>query len=162
ARHRARRHRRDRRRELAAQDAADRGGHRAADRGADRVKALAALAALCSCGGSGGTIQVSLVTAPDSHLLDAVQKLRVTLTQPRQVVVADRSGSGFDLALEFDAVTDSGALIVEGFDASGRLVACGQSPKFPVAGVSARVAVYLAAPISIALAPVALGGARSQ
>ena len=63
------------------------------------MKALAALA-LAGCAGSGGTVQVSLVTAPDAHVLDAVQKLRVTLTQPRQVVEATRSGSGFDLALE--------------------------------------------------------------
>ena len=125
------------------------------------MKALAALV-LAGCAGSGGTVQVSLVTAPDAHVLDSVQKLRLTLTQPRQVVEATRSGSGFDLALEFDAVADSGALIVEGFDATGGLVACGQSPKFPVAAISARVAVYMAAPRSFGLAPVALGGARSQ
>lgn len=125
------------------------------------MKALAALA-LAGCAGSGGTVQVNLVTAPDAHLLDAVQKLRVTLTQPHQVVEATRSGSGFDLALEFDAVADSGALIVEGLDGAGALVACGESPKFPVAGISARVSVYMAPPTSIALSPAALGAARSQ
>jgi hypothetical protein len=127
------------------------------------MKALAALAlALAACTSSTGTVRVSLITAPGSHLLDAVQTLRVTLTQPRKVIEATRSSTGFDLALEFDAVTDSGALIVEGLDAAGTLVACGQSPRFPVTGISARVSVYLAAPRTIAISPVALAAPRTE
>jgi len=60
---------------------------------------LAALA-LCACTGTVGTIDLRLTTAPDSHVLDAVQRLRVTITNPRQVVEAGRSGSGFSIVLE--------------------------------------------------------------
>jgi len=93
------------------------------------VRALAALA-VCSCAGTTGTVAVELVTAPDSHVLDPVQRLRLTLTEPHQVVEAPRSSAGFDLAIELDATMAGGALIVEGFDAAGALVACGQSPVF--------------------------------
>jgi len=63
---------------------------------------LAALA-LCACSGATGTVTVELATAPDSRVLDGVTRLRVTLTTPRKVVEAARSGSGFDLSLEVDA-----------------------------------------------------------
>ena len=62
------------------------------------MKALAALA-LCACGGATGTVSVELVTAPGSHVLDAVQRLRLTLSDPPEVVEAMRSGNGFELAL---------------------------------------------------------------
>jgi hypothetical protein len=124
------------------------------------MRALAALA-LCGCTGTTGTVAVELVTAPDSHVLDPVQRLRLTITQPRQVVEAARSSTGFDLVLELDATSTGGALIVEGFDAAGALVASGQSPAFAFAALNATVKIYVAAPSSIALAPVPLGGARS-
>jgi hypothetical protein len=124
------------------------------------MRALVALA-LCACTGTTGTVAVELVTAPDSHVLDAVQRLRLTITQPHQVVEAARSSAGFDLVLELDATGTGGALIVEGFDAAGALVACGQSPPFAFAALNATVKIYVAAPGSIALAPVPLGGARS-
>lgn len=125
------------------------------------MKALAALA-LCACGGATGTISVELVTAPGSHVLDAVQRLRMTLSDPHQVVEATRTATGFDLALEFDASAGNGALLVEGFDAGGALVACGESPAFSVTAITAQVVVYVAPPRSIAAAPVGLGAARSQ
>lgn len=124
------------------------------------MRALAALA-LCGCTGTTGTVAVELVTAPDSHVLDPVQRLRLTLTQPHQVVEAARGSAGFDLAIELDATTTGGALIVEGFDVAGALVACGQSPAFSLGAINATVRIYVAAPRSIALAPVALGAARS-
>jgi hypothetical protein len=124
------------------------------------MRALAALA-LCACTGTTGTVAVELITAPDSHVLDPVQRLRLTITQPHQVVEAARSSAGFDLVLELDATGTGGALIVEGFDAAGALVACGQSPAFAFAALNATVKVYVAAPGSIALAPVPLGAARS-
>jgi hypothetical protein len=123
------------------------------------MRALAALA-LCGCGAT-GTVAVELVTAPDSHVLDPVQRLRLTLTQPHQVVEAARSSAGFDLAIELDATNTGGALIVEGFDAAGALVACGQSPAFSLGAINATVAIYVAAPRSIAVAPKSLGAARS-
>lgn len=124
------------------------------------MRALAALA-LCGCGGTTGTLSVTLVTAPGSHVLDAVQRLRLTVTQPHQVVEATRGPSGFDLALEVDASTASGAVVVEGFDAGGALIACGQAPPFPLDALNASVAIYVAAPRSIAIAPRPLGAARS-
>jgi hypothetical protein len=124
------------------------------------VRALAALA-LCGCTGTTGTVAVELITAPDSHVLDAVQRIRLTLTRPHQVVEAARGQAGFDLALEIDATSATGALIVEGFDGAGARVACGQSPPFALAALNAKVKVYVAAPGSIAVAPVPLGGARS-
>jgi hypothetical protein len=125
------------------------------------MRALAALA-LCACSGATGTLVVDLKTAPDSKLLDAVQRLRMTLTEPHEVVEAVRSSSGFDVAIEVDASQQAGALIVEGFDGSGALVAFGQSPSFSIAAINAEIAVYMAAPRSIALAPVSLPAALSE
>jgi hypothetical protein len=124
------------------------------------MRALAALA-LCGCTGTTGTVAVELITAPDSHVLDAVQRIRLTITQPHQVVEAARGQAGFDLALEIDASNTAGALIVEGFDGAGARVACGQSPPFALAALNATVKIYVAAPGSIAVAPVPLGAARS-
>ncbi|HEX4418088.1 MAG TPA: kelch repeat-containing protein [Kofleriaceae bacterium] len=134
-----------------------------------RLAALAVVAGLAAaatgsagCGGTTGTVQVTLATAPDSTVLDGVQTLRLTLTDPRQVTVAQRTSTGFDLALEVDAGSQTGALIVEGLDASGALVACGQSPAFPIGAINARITVYVAAPLSIAAAPVGLTAPRSE
>lgn len=128
-----------------------------------RAAAVPALALLCAaaCTGTVGTVEVELLQAPGAATLDAIQHLRMTLTSPRQVVEADRTAGGFDLALDFDASDTAGALIVEGFDAGGALVACGQTPPFPVSAINSRVAVFLAAPTSIAVSPIALPTARS-
>jgi hypothetical protein len=126
-------------------------------------RALAALApVVCACSGTVGTLAVELTTAPGSHVLDAVDTLQLTLTRPRQVITAQRTAAGFDLALEVDASGVGGALIVEGFDAQGALVACGQSPAFSVSAINADITVYVAAPRSIALAPVAFRAAHSE
>jgi hypothetical protein len=124
--------------------------------------ALALACALAACGGTTGTVTLDLATAPGSTVLDAVQQLRLTVTDPHQVIEAGRTAAGFDLAFDLDASGASGAVIVEGFDAAGALVACGQSPTFPVAAINAHIVVYMAAPRSIALAPVALPAARSE
>lgn len=123
--------------------------------------ALAA-AALCACAGTTGTVTVKLATAPDSHVLGMVQTLRLTVTDPHRVIEATRTANGFDLALDLDASGTAGALIVEGLDADGELVACGQSPPFPVAAINARIVVYMAAPLSVALAPMGIGVPRSE
>lgn len=115
---------------------------------------------LCACSGATGTVKLELATAPGSHVLDAVDRLRVTLAG--QVIEATRTTSGFDLALELDATGAAGALVVEGFDAAGTLVACGQSPRFPISAIDAHVVVYVAAPRSIAIAPATLTAARSD
>jgi len=127
-----------------------------------RALAVVALGAMSACAGTTGTVQLDLATAPGSHVLDPVVRLRVTLTNPHQVIEATRTGSGFDLALELDAADTSGALIVEGFDAAGALVACGQSPGFPVSAINAHIVVYVAAPRSIAVAPGAFAAPLSD
>ncbi|MDQ3366130.1 MAG: hypothetical protein M3680_11955 [Myxococcota bacterium] len=100
-----------------------------------------------------GIIDLELTTAPGSPLLDSVTHLRVTLTAPRQVIEADRTDTGFDLALEVDATGELGSILVEAFDANGLAVAGGQSPPFAVAAIDARIAVYLAPAYSLARAP---------
>jgi hypothetical protein len=122
---------------------------------------LAALA-LCACSGATGTVTVELAIAPDSRVLEGVTRLRLTLTTPRTVVEAERSGNGFDLALEVDSSADSGALIVEGLDAGGAVIAYGQTPEFTVGAITARVVVYMAAPRSIALSPRSLPDALTE
>jgi hypothetical protein len=128
----------------------------------NRGIALAAVACCACAGATTGTVSLQLATAPGSHVLDAVQVIRMTITSPRQVSEAPRTATGFDLALEVDATGGSGAVIVEGFDAGGAVVACGQSPAFPVAAINAHIVVYMAAPNSVAAAPVALDAPRSE
>jgi hypothetical protein len=118
--------------------------------------------AVWACTGTSGTVKVELATAPGSHVLDAALRLRLTITQPRQVTEAARTPAGFEVVLDVPATGGSGALIVEGLDASGALVACGQSPVFPVAAINASIVVYMAPPRSIELAPAALEVPQSQ
>lgn len=123
---------------------------------------LAALALLAACQGETRTLSVALVTAPDDTVLATATHARVTLTSPRTVVEGDRTAAGFALDLEVPADGGSGALYVEAFDAAGDLVAVGQSPPFPVAAIEARVAIYLAPPMSSHLAPASLSPARTD
>lgn len=129
-------------------------------RAAAAAAALGALGA-AACGGQVGTIELELTTAPGSTVLDEVQRLRVTLTEPRTVVEATRGADGFDLVLDVDATGLGGSLIVEGFDATDAAIAVGQSPPFPVAAINAKVVVYVAAPLSIAASPARLPAART-
>jgi hypothetical protein len=122
---------------------------------------LLALLAGCPTAVS-GTIELGLTTAPGSTLLESVTRLRVTITNPRQVVEATRGPDGFALTLDVEATGDPGSLIVEGFDANAGLVVVGQSPEFGVAAINARIIVYLAPPLSIARAPVSLSPARAN
>lgn len=123
---------------------------------------LIAACIAAGCGGATGTLELALVSAPGSQLLDGVETLRMTLTNPRRVVEATRSAGGFALALEIDAEDATSTVIVEGFDAGGALIACGRSPVFPIAAINAGIAVYMAAPRSIALSPAALAAPRSE
>jgi hypothetical protein len=127
-----------------------------------RLFALAGLALSACSGGTTGTVAVEIVTSPGSQLLDAVQTLRMTLTNPRQVTETTRSGTGFALALEFDSVGASGGVILEGLDASGALIACGQSPVFPVSAINSTVVVFMAPPLSMTVSPAALDVPRSE
>jgi hypothetical protein len=117
---------------------------------------------LGGCGGEEGTITIELVTAPGSDLLERIQRARLTLSNPEQVVEAERDEDGeLSLSLEVVAEGQSGAITLEGFDAAGDRIALGLSPALPVAAVDASTVIYLAPPRSIAEAPVALDPARS-
>lgn len=122
----------------------------------------AALAlAFAACSGTTGTISIGLTTAPGSHVLDAATTLRLSLTDPPMSYEVGRQGDGFDLAFDLDATETTGTIVVEALDATGAVVAAGQSPPFPFAAVNANVVIYLAEPMSIEPAPLALTPARS-
>jgi hypothetical protein len=117
---------------------------------------------LAACNGQNGDVTISLATAPGSTVLDSVQTLRLTITNPMQVTTAERTDHGFDIVLDLPAEGTTGAVIVEGLDASGARVAVGQSPPFPFGGIDAHVVIYMAAPNSVGIAPLPLTPARSD
>jgi hypothetical protein len=119
------------------------------------------VATLAGCSGDAGVIDVELATAPGSTLLDGVQTLRMVVTEPRKVVTAERGSDGFDLALELPANGVSAAIVVDGLDADGTVIASGATPHFAFGGTDGHVVVYMAAPNSVAVAPRALEPARS-
>ena len=126
---------------------------------------LAAFFAAClaACSGETGTLSVTLTTAPGSTVLENVQTLELTLTtDPPQVTTAERTASGFSVALELEATGGSAALHVRGLDASGGLVANGASPAFPLGAINGRVVIYMAPPMSVGAAPLSLTPARSK
>lgn len=128
-----------------------------------RRLALVAVLALAGCPTARvGTIDLGLTAAPGSPLLDAVTRLRVTITHPYQVVEATRGANGFALSLDVEATGESGAIVVEGFDDTGTLIAAGQSPEFGIAAIDARIVVYLSVPFAVARAPVSLAPARAN
>ena len=85
--------------------------------------------ALAACTGSTGTIQLELTAAPGSNVIEAVQRLRVTLTDPPFVTEAVRTDNGFNILIDVEASGTAGTLIVEGFDDNDSLVATGMSYK---------------------------------
>jgi hypothetical protein len=119
-------------------------------------------ALLAACLSDSGTIQVSVIAAPGSTLIESVQRIRLTLSDPRTVVEAVRGASGFSLALEAVADGEAGKIAVEGFDSNDRLIAYGLSPPFTIGPIDARVVVYLAPPQSMAIAPVQLAVPRFE
>lgn len=124
--------------------------------------AMTAAACASACTGTTGTINLQLTTAPGSTVLDPVTRLRVRLTDPPSDEEVTRSADGgFDLSLSLPAGGEVGVLIVEGYDQAGTLVATGESPPFSVSPTNARIVIYIAAPLSIAAAPVPLGPVRS-
>jgi len=130
------------------------------------MRALALLALAIATAGcptaTVGTIELGLTAAPGSVLLESVTRLRVTLTHPFQVVEASRGANGFAVALDVEATGESGAIIVEGFDVNGSLVAAGNSPEFGIAAIDARIVVYMSTPFDVARAPVTLAPARAN
>ncbi|HEY5923207.1 MAG TPA: hypothetical protein VIV11_16120 [Kofleriaceae bacterium] len=123
---------------------------------------LAGLVFGSACSGETGTLSVTLTSAPGSTLLDSVQTLRLTLTNPRRTETAERTASGFAIALELPATGEATQLLVEGLDAGGVLVANGASPPFPVGALDGRIIIYMAAPLSVGASPGAFAVARSE
>jgi hypothetical protein len=120
-------------------------------------------ALLAACSGADGTISIDLVTAPGSTVLDGVTHARMVLTSPFRVVEADRNADGgFDLALDVVAEGPSGDILFEGLDGGGQVVAYGRTPPLPIAAIDAHVKIYVAAPRTLAEAPVALDVPRSE
>lgn len=129
-----------------------------------RGLAPAALAISCwGCAGADGTIAITIVTAPGSAVMDDVTHVRMTLSNPFQVVEADRDAEGhFELAIEVVAEGPSGEVLFEGLDADGDLLAYGRTPLLPIAAIDADIAIYVAAPRSLAAAPEDLGVGRTE
>ena len=119
------------------------------------TRALAlAIAGLCGCGGITGTIALELVTAPGSTVLADLTRARLTLSDPLTVVEVERGDDGrFRLELDVLALGPAGQLTFEGFDAGGARRALGRTPGLPVAAIDADVAIYVAAPDTLAAAP---------
>jgi hypothetical protein len=124
---------------------------------------LASLGWLGSACDRTGTIAVTLVSAPGSSVLDDVARARLTLTQPRAVVEAERDAGG-ELALVLDVAAEDaqGELILEGFDADGALIAYGRSGPLPTSGITVDIALYVAPPLSLAATPAPPGTPRAD
>ncbi len=123
----------------------------------------AVVAGASACEGDVGLMTVTIVTAPDSTVMDDVVRARMTLDNPATVVEATRDGNGqlfLDLDVEANGVT--GSVMFEGFDSAGSLIAVGRSGPLPIAAFDGRVDVYVAPPLSFAEAPVELETARSD
>ncbi|MFT3699285.1 MAG: DUF167 family protein [Kofleriaceae bacterium] len=128
-----------------------------------RLDAWLAAFLLAACGGQGYTVDVTLAVAPNSTVLDNVETLKLTLTNPLQTQTATRTSDGkFGIDLQLDSSDAQGALVVDGMDAGGNVIATGASPEFPIGGIDASVVIYMAAPISISAALVALDPPRTE
>ncbi|HEY4179172.1 MAG TPA: hypothetical protein VGM90_20150 [Kofleriaceae bacterium] len=127
------------------------------------MKWLAASALLfAACDGTGGTIALTLTTAPSSTLLADIHRLRVSTTNPDSVTEATRSTNGIDLSLELTAQDTPGEVFVQGYDDADVLIATGQSPPFTLGGGDANLVIYVAEPLSINEAPVRLSTGRAD
>lgn len=126
-------------------------------------RALPLIAILAgACQGAVGTVDLEIVTAPGSTVMDPVERLRLTLTNPETVIEAERTGGGFDLGLEVTAKGQNGLVYLEGFDADGNLVASGRTGPLPIAAFDATVRIFVAPPVSVEEAPEMLSVARSE
>src|SRR5690606_8958653 len=116
-----------------------------------------------ACGGEEGLIQIDLVAAPGSDLLERIDSARLELSDPPTVIEAERGADGA-LVLELDVVAEGqGALVrLEGFDAAGERNALGLRPPLPIAPIDASITLCVGPPLALAEAPVALEPARSR
>jgi hypothetical protein len=127
------------------------------------MRGLAMTAVLAAaCGGEVGTIDVTLVAAPGSDLIERIERVRASLSDPPTEVEAEREDGELHLDLEIGAENRSAVLTLEGFDAAGERIAVARSAPLPISAVNASVALYVAPPQSFAEAPVALDPPRSE
>lgn len=127
-----------------------------------RLLAAALMLAASACVGTEGTITVQVLTSPGSTLIDSVERVRLTLSDPPTQVEASRQDGGFALSLTAAADGDPAWLALEGFDAAGAVVAYGRSPAFTVGPIDAKVAIFVAPPVSVTAAPASLAAARFE
>jgi len=126
--------------------------------------ATAAMAAmLAACEGTNGTINLDLTQAPGSSLLASVKHLRLTFVEEGSVHdTMQNADGGFDLSIALGADGDGEQLLLEGFDGGENLIATGTTPPFTLTPTEARIVIYVAPPMSIAAAPIALAPVRSD
>jgi hypothetical protein len=119
--------------------------------------------ACMGCQGTVGTVDVTLATSPGSTLLDSVQSLKLTLTNPAMTQTAQKTSTGgFAIDIQLDATGDQGAILLDGLDANGTVVATGASPPFPFGGIAAAIVIFMAPPNSVSTALVTLDPARAN
>jgi hypothetical protein len=124
--------------------------------------ALALAAPGTACDGQLGTIRIALLTAPGSDPLAEAQTIRLTLSDPPTTLETERADDGsFALTLEVVAVGQLGFLSLEARAADDRTVAVGRTAALPIAAIDADIALFVAAPDSLAEAPVRLEPART-
>ncbi|MEM9491006.1 MAG: kelch repeat-containing protein [Myxococcota bacterium] len=127
------------------------------------VASVATGSVLAGCGGQSGLITVEIKSAPGSDLLERVDSVRATLTEPLVVIEAERDSDGrLAIELEVDAEGQSGFLELEGRDASGQRIAFGRSGPLPIAAIDATISIYMGAPGTLSEAPVQLVPARTE
>lgn len=127
------------------------------------VGAISSLCLTGACTGLEGTINITVVTAPDSDLRERVVRVRVTSSDPQDSVEVERNADGsFTLTLDLVASGGIGTVTLEGFDATGALVAYGRSAPLPIQAVNADVTIYVAPPMSLSEAPIPMTSARSE
>jgi hypothetical protein len=112
------------------------------------------VALFAACTPDTGTLRVDLVTAPESDLLSRIETLEVRVGAVETRAVSNDAGR-LAVAFEFNAF-ESGELELEGFDEDGGLIAVGRTGLLPLNAFDADIAVYVAPPLSIGAAPVAL------
>jgi len=86
----------------------------------------------------------------------------LVLTNPVQEITAARDSGMFSIAIDVEANGAQRSVIIDGLDAAGTVIATGASPEFAIYPIDSRLAIYMAAPNTIAAAPVELASSLDQ
>ena len=98
--------------------------------------AIAAALGAGACTGNIGTIEVALTAAPGATLLDDADTIRLTLSDPREVRIIRRDGTGDDPSFDLTAHGRLASLSAEAFR-DGNLIGYGSTPAFPFSAIDA-------------------------